>query len=233
MKTHSAADSAFEVVVFDFDGTLVDSNEIKRDAYFEVAAALGAVTDVVAEVLATVAGDRSRILREIVLRSAARQALPGARTAEEWSAGLVADYSAICERRIALCPAVPGSLHALQQLQAGGCRLFVNSATPLDHLAKLLQLRGMEAYFHGVFGAPAGKVENLAAIQRGEKIPFSRMLMVGDGEDDRLAAREVGCAFAGIVLHERRFQGDADLVLSDLSGLPAFVAGWSTAGVLR
>ena len=198
-----------------------------------MAAALGPVTDVVTEVLATVPGDRSRMLREIVLRSAARRPLPGARTAAEWSAELVANYSAICERRIALCPAVPGSLPALQQLQAGGCRLFVNSATPLDHLTKLLQLRGMEAYFHGVFGAPAGKVENLAAIQRREHVPFARMLMVGDGEDDRLAAREVGCAFAGIVLHERRFQGDADLVLSDLSGLPDFVGGWKTESVLR
>jgi phosphoglycolate phosphatase len=223
----------FEVVVFDFDGTLVESNAIKRQTYFEVAEALGDVADVVIEVIATVTGDRSRILREVVVRTAARQNLPGTRSVDAWSAELVANYSATCERRIVQCPAVAGAMHALPRLQASGCRLFVNSATPLTNLTRIIQLRALESFFAGLYGAPASKVDNLTAIQQTTDVPFHRMLMVGDGEDDRQAAREVGCAFVGIVLEERRFRGDADLVLSDLSDLLNFVAGRSREGVLQ
>jgi len=210
----------FDCIVFDFDGTLVDSNEIKRRAYFEAAAALGDVTECVSQVLNECTGDRFQLLREIARRaqSAAASGLPSVED-------LVSHYTRYCEENIRICPAVAGAEGALLRFAQLGIPMFINSATPTAPLRALLVLRGWTRYFRDALGSPMTKVDILNGIQRSEDVPFSRILMVGDGEDDRLAARKVGCAFAGVVLEKPRFQGEADLVLSDLAVLPDFVAG--------
>lgn len=50
-----------KVIIFDFDGTLVLSNEIKRDAYFEVARKLMGHTDSLEKCISQTNGDRRQV----------------------------------------------------------------------------------------------------------------------------------------------------------------------------
>ena len=59
-----------QCVVFDFDGVLVDSNAVKRQAYFDIFSSLGPrVVPAVTEVLdGDVDGDRFQQIRRILTR---------------------------------------------------------------------------------------------------------------------------------------------------------------------
>jgi phosphoglycolate phosphatase-like HAD superfamily hydrolase len=210
-------------VVFDFDGTLVDSNAIKRGTYYEVAARFGDVSALVDEVLGSVRGDRAGILAEIVRRAEERGLLPGAQTPRQWFDEALADYTAICERRILACEPIPGALDALESLRERGCPLYVNSATPMEPLARILRRRGMDHFFRGIYGAPAPKVENLHSIRRETGLPWSALLVVGDGEEDRRAAEETGCQFFGVASPGGGFGVPPAVIFPDLFALPAFV----------
>jgi phosphoglycolate phosphatase-like HAD superfamily hydrolase len=84
-------------------------------------------------------------------------------------------------------------------------------------------LRGLHPFFRGVYGAPAAKTENLAAIQRETGLLYSAMLVVGDGEEDRLAAEKTGCAFFGIVSTGGGFSVPLRVGAPDLHSLVNFV----------
>ena len=107
-------------VVFDFDGTLVHSNRIKRDAFLEVAGAFPDGAALMERVLREAAGrDRYWVFGRFV------QSLP--HPADE--AELAARYTRVCQERIAAAPEVAGAGSALTQLRREGKRLFLSSAT--------------------------------------------------------------------------------------------------------
>jgi phosphoglycolate phosphatase len=192
-------DAEIRCVVFDFDGTLVDSNAIKRDAYHAVTERFGAVRDLVDETVGIARGDRAANLREIVERLAREGLLPPEKTLAEWWPLLVEEYAEWCEARIRVCPEILGATAALRQLAAAGYPLYVNSATPTEPLRRVLRLRQMDQFFRDAYGAPTPKADNLASIRSATGIPFRAMLVVGDGEEDRLAAEKTGCAFFGVI----------------------------------
>lgn len=228
MQTNSQNLSAIRGVVFDFDGTLVDSNAIKRRAYFEASAALGNVEPIVTAVLNSCVGDRRQILTEIARRAQVTGEMSSRRVDD-----LVAHYTRYCEEQIAVCPEVAGATDTLSRLAARGFGLFVNSATPTQPLVRLIERRGWTRHFRGILGSPESKIGNLQTAASVAQLAPAEMLMVGDGEDDRQAARAFGCAFVGVFLHERRFEGEADVVLSDLSALPEFVSRWKPESACR
>jgi phosphoglycolate phosphatase-like HAD superfamily hydrolase len=178
--------------VFDFDGTLVESNAIKRDAYYEVFEDQGGARETLDRVLrAHPEADRYGIIDETraSLFDQGETALPSA-------AELAAAYGRICESRVSACAAVPGALDALAAL-APRYPLYVASATPEEPLRRVVQRRGWTHLFRAVLGGPASKVTNLRAVAARESLAPNAVLLVGDGAPDRRAAREFGCAFAG------------------------------------
>jgi phosphoglycolate phosphatase-like HAD superfamily hydrolase len=209
-------------IVFDFDGTLVDSNAIKRDAYFEVTRRFGNVRGLVEETLGVSRGDRAANLREILERLAREGKLPPEKSCVEWLSLLVGEYAEWCEARIRVSPEIPGAQSALEQLTAAGLPLFVNSATPTEPLRRVVELRKLHHFFRGIYGAPATKTENLAAIRRETNLPFSSFLVVGDGEEDRLAAERMGAAFFGVVGTGGGFSKLPPVTASDLHVLVDF-----------
>lgn len=222
-------------VVFDFDGTLVQSNAIKRAGYFHAARRLGPVDDIVAAVLGDRGGDRYDLLRAVADTAQQEGRLPGAADAgsiDALTAELVNCYTRRCERAIAACEAVRGAGPALETLRRTGRHMFINSATPQDTLTRIVRARGLGRYFHGLHGRPADKLANLAAIMRRGGYRPDTTVVVGDGEDDRLAAESAACHFVGITeLGDAtaspgtpRFQVQPRHCLPDLDGLPALIA---------
>jgi phosphoglycolate phosphatase-like HAD superfamily hydrolase len=191
-------------IAFDFDGTLVESNAIKRRAFFEVFDAFpaggsdkqaDAETDreaVVERVLAeNPDADRSGIVREVRAALVAR----GARSLPQ-PISLVDAYTRLCEVRVVACPAVPGALEALEHL----CQiypLYLDSSTPEAALKRIVERRGWSPFFRAVLGRPADKVENLRTVAEREKLAPREILLVGDGPPDAAAAQEFECAFLG------------------------------------
>jgi len=210
-------------VVFDFDGTVVDSNEIKRRAFFEATEAFDPTGATVEAALAAPdPGDRFDILGRVARELAAVGAAPAGRSAEAFGRALAEEYGRICEEAIAAADEIPGALEALGWLEARGVARFVSSATPEAPLRRVVARRGLEPWFDGVYGRPAPKTEHLAAIAGRTGAAPDELLLVGDGEDDRQAARAFGCVFAGVVrVPGGRFAALPEHRLDDLRGLPA------------
>lgn len=186
--------------VFDFDGTLVDSNAIKRRAFFEVLADLDPQGIRVEAVLNAHPGaDRHALTREIARALETQGLLPGGRPASAWAREWAEAYTRLCEREISECAEIPGARAALDWLQARGVDLFLSSSTPTQPLRRLVALRSLSGYFRAIHGAPGSKLEALHAIREQDGVEAAQMLVVGDGEDDRSAALAFGCPFVAVV----------------------------------
>ena len=53
-------------------------------------------------------------------------------------------------------------------------------------------------HFQAIWGAPGTKVDNLTLAARSRNLLPEEVLHVGDGDNDRKAAREFGCPFIGV-----------------------------------
>lgn len=175
-----------DCVVFDFDGTLVLSNDIKRNGFLVVAARFSGGPERMEAILADPPGDRFAIFDLFA-------ADVGGNPAE-----LVGDYSLWCDDGIRDCPLRPGTSVMLAQLGDAGIPMHVNSATPTEPLRRAVLGRFGPDVFAGIHGGHGAKVRNLQTIMASERLGPGGILMVGDGVDDRAAAREVGCRFVGL-----------------------------------
>lgn len=225
-------------VVFDFDGTVVRSNAIKKQAFCDVVERLDCPPDIVDAVLTSNSpGDRFQILKKVVEEMDARGILPAENSVDEWARRLTDEYSALCEKDIAMCPEVEGAEQTLRWLRDQGYRLFLNSATPLVHLQRLVRLRSLDRYFSGVYGGPASKTANLRTIFVDANVACEDVLSVGDGEDDRRAAVAAGCHFAGFADPSESapspFSQPPEYTLGSLSEVKRVIAGLEQGSIAR
>lgn len=212
-----------QCVVFDFDGTLVQSNSIKRQGFYEVTKALGDVAEVVDTVLVDKVGDRQAIFAELVRRLQTTGRLPAVRVEQTLAHDLVDRYTSYCEESIASCAEVVGATACLEALTALQVALFVSSATPTAPLRQVLRRRGIDRFFRQILGRPAGKVENLRLAMAEVMAAPEATVMVGDNEVDRTAAVAVGCHFVGIENDFSGYTQRPSILIDDLRQLPPII----------
>jgi len=212
-------------VSFDFDGTLVDSNDIKRDTFFEIALPWDASGEVVKEVFERwPAANRYEKTRKIAEGLINRKLLPKEASVSSWGARLANDYTISCENSITKCGERPGASQALKGLSEMGLLLFVNSGTPTGPLQRLLELRKWSHFFHAAYGAEGLKAENLKSIAMESGATQLEIVHVGDQSDDWLGAKEFGCHFVAMVAAcTVSTVKESPLLIEDLRDLPALI----------
>jgi len=178
------------VVVFDFDGTLVDSNLIKREGFFRIAALYPEGAAAMASAIET-AGDR----RSVLSAFADCMAAAGIRLNLD---ELVARYTADVDSAVIEAPEMTGASDLLVNLRRAGLRLHISSATPVVSLRVILNARGWGNIFTGVHGAPNNKSDNLLIICESERVMAEEIVVVGDGNDDAQAAGFFGTHFIAV-----------------------------------
>ena len=201
-----------KVVVFDFDGTLVDSNSIKHRTFDEVVADLPGGPEALALARRT-GGDRYRMFADVARRLGGEETL---------GAQLATEYTRRCLRGIAWAPERRGAAAALRTLSKRGIKIWVNSSTPRQDLPALLQARGILRFTAGVLGAPRSKAYNLRTILLQEQAKPREAVVVGDGRDDETAARRVG-AWSVAITAEGRASRRTGYAMPDLVRLPEVV----------
>lgn len=186
-------------VVFDFDGTLVDSNAVKRGAYFDIFDRSGDTATIVEEVLlAKPEDDRYYVIRSILGRLVSAGILTESDRIDNVVNEYAAKYNSICEEYVSTCPEIAGATQALSLL-ASAHSLYVNSGTPAEPLARVVRRRNWDRYFRDIYGSEHRKAENLKLIAERDQLQREEMLFVGDDEMDLAAARAFQCHFVGVV----------------------------------
>ncbi len=179
-------------LVFDFDGTLVDSNPIKYQAFATCFAEFPQQRE---EILAY-CGGHHHTPRWEKFRHVCEQILQQPYT-EARAASLHERFEAATTAQIIAAPEIPGASAFLRSVR-GRYLLALLSSTPEQILREILARRGWQGWFDVVQGAPVKKAAWLTAFGERHGLAPSRVVFFGDTPEDARAAEEAGCAFLAI-----------------------------------
>ena len=182
-----------EAIIFDFDGVLVDSVNVKtnafRDLYRQESREIQkAVVDFHLD-----HGGLSRFEKihhyETVLlgRDANKDILDS----------LAGQFADLVKDAVITAEVIPGAEEILEQF-AGQMPLFVASGTPEVELIEIVERRGWSGYFRQLRGSPTHKSVLVAEILNSHGLKAQDCLMIGDAMTDYSAAHENGLQFIGI-----------------------------------
>jgi phosphoglycolate phosphatase-like HAD superfamily hydrolase len=196
------------ILVFDFDGVIADSVNIKADAFAELYSPYGPeiVEQVVTHHLAN--GGMSRFDKFNYYHNV----YLNLKIDQFDMDSLSNQFSKIVMDKVIVCPEIPGAEKFIQKncLQH---KCYINSATPQSEIRQIVSARGLQKYFFTVLGSPTSKSDNLKKIRKSNpNVPTSRILFFGDALSDLEAAKNNDLDFIGII-------GGEDNVSSVLHGL--------------
>lgn len=179
------------VVVFDFDGTLIDSNEIKKNFFLDYASLSGGVC-YMNHLLLEKRVDRRYILRKYLMWHYGQQYddVKAKATIEVLSDQL--------DGLVASAPEIPGAIGLIRELNKRGTFIILSSNTPQASLIKILALRGWLKWFGFINGSPLPKTNFLKNFIDAYDISSNELAVIGDGDDDMHSANVVGCDFYNV-----------------------------------
>lgn len=179
-------------LVFDFDGTLVDSAPIKRRAFEECFAEFAERFDDILPYCVT----QHHTPRDVKFRHVYEQILRRPYT-PAIDAQLHARFEAVSTQQIIAAPALPGA-EAFLRAAARRTMTALLSTTPHGVLVRILEGRGWRQLFHVVQGAPVEKAMWLREFRTVHDWGHDDVVCFGDTQEDADAASTAGCAFIGV-----------------------------------
>ena len=183
----------YDAIVFDFDGTLVESNEVKAWAFGKLYEKYG---DAIVQQVIAYHREHEGISRFVKFRYWHEHLLHQTYT-DEIGENLSQSYSELVLDAIIQAPYVEGALEFLENHHQH-LPLFVASGTPEPELREIIACRSMNRFFQGAYGSPATKAQILQRILSEHQLRPESVLMVGDSLADWEGAKRAGTAFIGI-----------------------------------
>jgi phosphoglycolate phosphatase-like HAD superfamily hydrolase len=180
--------------IFDFDGVLVDSVDIKTQAFAEIYKLYGG--KVVEQVIVhhTINGGMSRTDKFKYYH----KSFLGLQITEDELEDLSESFSSLVVETIIKSDEVEGVSKVLDFCKKQKITCSINSATPQDELWKIVELRGWTELFKFVYGSPESKVDNIEKTLRASSIAKSKAIFFGDSINDYIAAKSSNIDFIGI-----------------------------------
>jgi HAD superfamily hydrolase (TIGR01509 family) len=209
---------SYELVIFDCDGVLVDSERLAVRTEAEILGSMGwHVTE--AEVVERFVGRSAEYMHRQIEERLGRPV--------DWEAEFEAHYREVFERELR---PVEGVVEALRRVEALSC---VASSGTHDKIRFSLGLTGLLEFFRGrifsvqdvTMGKPAPDLFLHAAKQMGVRPEACAVVEDSPaGVEAALAAGMAAFAFAGGVVPAERLQRDGVLVFDDMRDLPPLVS---------
>lgn len=175
-------------LVFDLDGTLVDSSGVVRAAFRHALEPFGV---------------ELTIEDFEIIRSRAHLELFRGFIAPEHEQAALRRLVAYSQAYCTSVQLYPGIIELLWQLEKSGFRMAVWTARDTDSAHDILNALGVTRFFKKIVGSTCvsrnkPNPEGLLAIAREFEVDASSLVMIGDHSHDVLAARAVGCVAHGV-----------------------------------
>lgn len=198
-------------LVFDFDGTLVDSSDIKQGAY---GAAIGAAVSA-PEANVQRAYRAHGTLNRVPQLSTAFRDLVGRDPDEDELEAMVSTYGSFVRARsheVRVFDGMEEFLAANRQRY----HLAVTSNAPQDELVVACRVLGIDGYFDRIYGYPTRKDEAIEILRRDWGLTRSCILYIGDRLEDGSVAERVAVPFCRFGPNELEDGTDIVRTISEL-----------------
>jgi len=180
-----------KAIIFDFDGVICESVEVKTEAFRKLFQDYPKQLDQILRFHMD-NGGMSRFEKfKIIYRDFLRQKLT-----EEHSKELGRKFTEYSYQAVIEAPFVKGAGEFLEKYYKAFL-FFIVSGTPEGEMVSIVKEKGLEKYFKGVFGTPRLKGELLTMILKQNKLDKNEAIFVGDSRTDYEGAKEAGVKFIG------------------------------------
>ncbi len=175
---------AIKNILFDFDGVLCESVDIKTEALYEMYLPYGKeIAEKVKEYHLANGGmprfDKFEYYEKNIL---------GKVLSDEKMKSLSAEFSALVKEKVIMAPFVKGALQFLQEYSKN-YKCFIVSATPMDEMKEIAKEKNIDQYFQEIFGSPKNKIEWGKYILDTYNIKADETLFIGDAMSDFNASK--------------------------------------------
>lgn len=171
-------------IIFDFDGTICDSVEIKTEAFVEMYAHHGKkITQKVRNYHIKNGGmsrfDKFSFFNEHLLNKKAN---------EDEINKLSNDFSELVVKKVINAPYITGAYEFILK-NNNNFFFYISTATPLDEINLILKKKNIDKYFFQIFGSPTDKKKQVEQIIIQNKCKKNETIFVGDSTADYKAAK--------------------------------------------
>ena len=186
-------DKNITVIIFDFDGVIAQSVNIKTEAFAKLYEPYGneVVKKVVEHHLAN--GGLSRFEKfKIYHGNYLKIELTDNQILE-----LSNQFSSLVVQKVVKAPYVLGAYEFIRKYYQE-YSFFIVSATPQNEIETIVKLKGLNTYFIKVLGSPTLKDNNINRILSDYELNISEVCYIGDSINDYKAAKKTGVKFIGM-----------------------------------
>lgn len=177
-------------IIFDFDGVIADSVQVKTDAFSFIYKPYG--EDIVKKVINHHI-ENGGVSRFEKIKFYHKNFLNIPISINDISK-LADEFSKIVVKKVVASPYVPGVLDYIKKSYEK-YKLFISTGTPTDEMKKILKLRKINKYFTNVYGSPETKITHINKIQLKYKLTSNELKFYGDSYSDFYAAKDANINF--------------------------------------
>ncbi|MBF0412205.1 MAG: HAD family hydrolase [Desulfamplus sp.] len=185
----------FQAVLFDFDGVILDSVNVKTEAFAKLFRSYGPEIERQVVEYHLSHGGVSRFNKFKYYY----EKLLNTHLSEEKILQLGEEFSKLALQGVLEAPFIEGAIESLKVLHQQAIPAFVVSGTPQEELSYIIQKRDIGLLFTEVHGSPKLKHEIILDIQTRYNLEPCRCLFIGDAMTDYNAATATGTLFLGII----------------------------------
>ena len=211
-----------EAVIFDFDGVIVESLDIKTKAFGKLFEGEGEGEEVPQKVI-DYHLENSGVSRYDKFRYIYKEILSRPLSEDEFGS-LCERFSHLVKEGVIEAPYVEGALEFLEGYN-DKYSFFICSATPVEELADIVEKRKLSGYFNEIHGSPESKEDIVKNILKANGLDPKHTIYIGDAMSDCDAAKANAVNFIGRnTLDKSGLFSNIDCIkVDDLKDLPSIL----------
>ena len=182
-------------IIFDFDGTIVDSTNIKTEAFAFLYK--DHKPDIVKQVInyhiqnqGLSRYEKFKYFQSILLKK---------KYSKKIESKLDKEFSSYVFERVVKSNYIEGAKEFLYQYHKI-LNFYLISATPDAELKKIIELKKIKHYFKEIYGSPIDKGQAILKILKDNNIENNKTLVIGDSLSDLEGAKKANVSFLAISL---------------------------------
>jgi phosphoglycolate phosphatase-like HAD superfamily hydrolase len=179
-----------EAIIFDFDGVILESINIKSEAFAYIYSEYE--KDIIEKIVAhhRANGGMSRYKK---FQFYHKNFLNKKITQKDIKI-LDKKFSEFVMRKIRQVPFVEGVKNFIET-HYQNYQMFISTGAPQYEVEKVAEIRNIKHFFKKIYGSPATKIEHIKSILLENNLHPSQVVFIGDGTTDKISANQTNLHF--------------------------------------